>query len=476
MGLKCILMIMVLCSFHRLCNCNELELLHTLQANFSRIARPVLEASKPVYVTFGFELIQIVELMEEDQSIILKQWLRMSWVNELTRWSPENHHNITSVQVMAEDVWTPDLFAIEDVGEEMSEGNDNYKTKITIYHNGLHFWLVPVVVKTSCQVHVDDFPFDRQYCHLKYLSWTMDESKLVLKKDPRPIVTPDNYVVSSLLVLHDIKGEEHSQSYKCCPNNYSLIKYTLVIDRKPGYYIVHIVVPCVLQMAIILLSFGLPPGCGERVSLIITVLLVLAVYLEVLQNTLPKVSDSAPALSLFYLVSMAESVVAFIFTCIVITIHFQCSENRKVQPMPRWTRDIFLGVVARCVFVSTPLNKKQKIHPLNVDDVVEVKEKGSVCDEHGNIAEFPTPGTTTASKSVGILPDATPEHIPSPKCQCESAISGIQEQYEVEEEWGCLVIVLDRFFFVLVLFIFIFSSLVILLPLSYGTNYRKELE
>ena len=58
-----------------------------------------MDAGKPVVVTFGFELIQIVEVFEEHQSIEMKLWLRMEWINEFLRWNPENFQNVTWVQV-----------------------------------------------------------------------------------------------------------------------------------------------------------------------------------------------------------------------------------------------------------------------------------------------------------------------------------------------------------------------------------------
>ena len=53
------------------------------------------------------------------------------------------------------------------------------------------------------------------------------------------------------------------------------------LRRKPLYYVNSIIAPCIIQMVIILFTFFLPPESGERIGVVITVLLVFAVYLEV---------------------------------------------------------------------------------------------------------------------------------------------------------------------------------------------------
>merc|ERR1712072_944442 len=112
--------------------------------------------------------------------------------------------------------------------------------------------------------------------------------------------------------------ERRSIKYACCPNNFVDIKYTINLQRKPLYYVYSVITPCIIQMVIILFTFFLPPDSGERIGVVITVLLVFAVYLEVLSGFLPKTSTATPALSTFYLTAMAESAASLIATCIVL--------------------------------------------------------------------------------------------------------------------------------------------------------------
>ena len=89
---------------------DENKLLLHLLRDYSPFARPVLNSSTPVKVTFGFELVHIVSVVESEQTINQKVWLRMSWRNEFLTWSPHLWGGVTETRVNMDHVWTPDIF------------------------------------------------------------------------------------------------------------------------------------------------------------------------------------------------------------------------------------------------------------------------------------------------------------------------------------------------------------------------------
>ncbi len=64
--------------------------------------------------------------------------------------------------------------------------------------------------------------------------------------------------------------------------------------RKPLYYLFNLVLPCVFITATTILVFYLPPDSGEKVSLGVTVLLALTVFLLMVAETMPPQSESVP--------------------------------------------------------------------------------------------------------------------------------------------------------------------------------------
>ena len=61
--------------------------------------------------------------------------------------------------------------------------------------------------------------------------------------------------------------------------------------RRPLYYIFNLILPCTFVSMVALLSFFLPPESGEKISLGITVLLSLTVFLLLVAETMPPTSD-----------------------------------------------------------------------------------------------------------------------------------------------------------------------------------------
>ncbi len=66
--------------------------------------------------------------------------------------------------------------------------------------------------------------------------------------------------------------------------------------RKPLYYVMNIMLPCLMLSLLDLLVFCLPPESGEKVSLGITVLLSFSVFLLVIADNVPQTSETAPLL------------------------------------------------------------------------------------------------------------------------------------------------------------------------------------
>ena len=61
-------------------------------------------------------------------------------------------------------------------------------------------WLAPVILKSTCKLRVRYFPFDEQFCKLKFVSWTYSKSALVLEPEDTEILQnyTGNFIYLSL--------------------------------------------------------------------------------------------------------------------------------------------------------------------------------------------------------------------------------------------------------------------------------------
>ena len=82
------------------------------------------------------------------------------------------------------------------------------------------------------------------------------------------------------------------------PIMYSYVEYSVFLRRIPTYFVFNLIMPCTLISATTFLSFFLPPESGEKVSLGITVLLSLTVFLLLVAELLPP-SGAVPIIGKF---------------------------------------------------------------------------------------------------------------------------------------------------------------------------------
>lgn len=117
-----------------------------------------------------------------------------------------------------------------------------------------------------------------------------------------------------------------SQQHGDARHEHSLTEYTLKIKRRPLYYTMLMIMPCVACTLLVLASFAIPPEISERIGFCSTVMLSISVYLLIMADMLPEKSDTLPILGIYYIITMLEIALAIIGTIIVLRIYHSASE------------------------------------------------------------------------------------------------------------------------------------------------------
>lgn len=104
----------------------------------------------------------------------------------------------------------------------------------------------------------------------------------------------DFYVRNNEWTVMSFPARRNVAYYKCCPEPFPDVTFYLKIRRKPLFYILSVLFPCMLTSSVAILAFLLPPESGEKVSLNVTILLSLAVFLLMVSDQLPASSDHFP--------------------------------------------------------------------------------------------------------------------------------------------------------------------------------------
>lgn len=103
-----------------------------------------------------------------------------------------------------------------------------------------------------------------------------------------------NYIDSSEWVLNGFIQHREERYFSCCDEPYIFINYYILIERRPLFYLFNMVMPCMLITMVALLGFYMPSDSGEKVSMGITTLLSMTVFLMIVSDILPPTSDVVP--------------------------------------------------------------------------------------------------------------------------------------------------------------------------------------
>ena len=141
--------------------------------------------------------------------------------------------------------------------------------------------------------------------------------------------------------------------FRCCPEPYISLVYQLVLKRKPGFHLFHIILPSLALTFLSLLSFISPHLTGERISLSIESFLSLSFLLVLVSEEMPVNSDVTPMISKFLL-----SCMVFI-SAVVLSNLISANLSGKTE-VPKYIRYIFLQIIAPLVGMADLTEKYVK--------------------------------------------------------------------------------------------------------------------
>ncbi|CAF4370782.1 unnamed protein product, partial [Adineta steineri] len=115
----------------------------------------------------------------------------------------------------------------------------------------------------------------------------------------------DAYVKNGEWDLQNFVIAREAVVYECCPTVYPFVLFTIQIRRRTLYYVVNVVVPCVLISFMTVLGFLLPPDSGEKLTL----------------RIIPASSTALPTIVTYFTTVMCMCSLSVVATVIVLAIH-----------------------------------------------------------------------------------------------------------------------------------------------------------
>ncbi|XP_030643548.1 neuronal acetylcholine receptor subunit beta-2 [Chanos chanos] len=299
---------------------------------YNKLIRPAVNKSQQVTIGIKVSLAQLISVNEREQIMTTNVWLTQEWNDYRLTWNPDDYEGIKKLRIPSQHIWLPDivLYNNADGVYEVS-----FYCNAVVANTGDIFWLPPAIYKSACAIEVKNFPFDQQNCTLKFRSWTYDHTELdlVLTSD---YASRDDYTPSGEWDIVSLPGRKNED-----PNDitYLDVTYDFVIKRKPLFYTINLIIPCVLITSLAILVFYLPSDCGEKMTLCISVLLALTVFLLLISKIVPPTSLAVPLIGKYLMFTMVLVTFSIVTSVCVLNVHHRSPSTHR---MPEWVKRVFL--------------------------------------------------------------------------------------------------------------------------------------
>ncbi|KAI5087704.1 neuronal acetylcholine receptor subunit alpha-6 precursor, partial [Silurus meridionalis] len=403
---------------------------------------------------------------EVNQIMETNLWLRHIWNDYKLKWSPADFDSIEYIRVPSNKIWRPDIVLYNNaVGDFLVED----KTKALLKYDGTITWVPPAIFKSSCPMDITYFPFDYQNCSMKFGSWTYDKAKIDLVLIGSKVNVKDFWESGEWEII-DAPGYKHDIKYNCCEEIYTDITYSFYIRRLPLFYTINLIIPCLLISFLTVLVFYLPSDCGEKVTLCISVLLSLTVFLLVITETIPSTSLVIPLIGEYLLFTMIFVTLSIVITVFVLNVHYR---TPTTHAMPSWVRAVFLRALPRIMFMRRPTDqsessrnaglpegspgegegKKSNCLEFGEGKAAEGEVKKAPCPRHP-VKEPPEGDCGKPSRQLSGVNTMVAFSVVSPEIkQAIESVKYIAENMrsrnkakEVEDDWKYVAMVIDRIF------------------------------
>nr|AFN88979.1 nicotinic acetylcholine receptor alpha 6 subunit isoform I [Bactrocera dorsalis] len=352
---------------------HEKRLLNHLLSTYNTLERPVSNESEPLEVKFGLTLQQIIDVDEKNQILTTNAWLNLEWNDYNLRWNESEYGGVKDLRITPNKLWKPDVLMYNSADEGF---DGTYHTNVVVKHGGSCLYVPPGIFKSTCKMDITWFPFDDQHCEMKFGSWTYDGNQLDLVLSSEDGGDLSDFITNGEWYLLAMPGKKNTIVYACCPEPYVDVTFTIQIRRRTLYYFFNLIVPCVLISSMALLGFTLPPDSGEKLTLGVTILLSLTVFLNLVAESMPTTSDAVPLIGTYFNCIMFMVASSVVLTVVVLNYHHRTAD---IHEMPPWIKSVFLQWLPWILRMGRPGRKitRKTILLSNRMKELELKERSS---------------------------------------------------------------------------------------------------
>ncbi|KAF7205886.1 acetylcholine receptor subunit epsilon [Nothobranchius furzeri] len=336
--------------------CNEeSELIRDLFRGYNKNIRPVAHPDEKVQVQIKLTLTNLISLNEKEETLTTNVWIEIQWSDHRLTWNSSKYYGIKVIRVPYNTVWLPDIVLENNIDGKFDVA---YYANVLISSDGWMYWLPPAIYRSTCAIEITYFPFDYQNCTLVFRSQTYSANELDLilgVEDEVPIewvhIDPAAFTENGeWAIVHRPARKMINKRYTPDDLEYQEIVFNLVIQRKPLFYIINVILPCSLISSLVVLAYFLPAQAGgQKLTVSISVLLAQTVFLFLIAQKVPETSLSVPLIGKYLIFVMC--VTTLIATNQIVVLNFSL-RSPSTHIMSHSIKHLFLELVPRFLGMS----------------------------------------------------------------------------------------------------------------------------
>ncbi|XP_074507205.1 acetylcholine receptor subunit gamma [Sebastes fasciatus] len=363
----------------------EGELIKDLMKGYNKNVRPMENSGDITQVDIKMTLTNLISLNEKEEALTTSVWIEMQWCDYRLRWDqpPRSalYGNITSqLRVPSKSIWLPEVIL---------ENNVDGQFEVALYCNalvssdGCVYWLPPAIYRSACAITVNYFPFDWQNCTMVFRSQTYcaNEIKLVLKEEDNHTlewvdIDPEAFTENGeWAIKHRPAKKLINTQYTKDELGYQEVVFFLVIQRKPLFYVINIIIPCVLFSSLGLLVYFLPAKAGgQKCTMSVATLLGQIVFLFLIAKKVPETSRAVPLIGKYLMFVMSVTTMVVMNCVIVLNVSLRTPNTHRMTDK---VRKILLNKLPRL------LRMQMRTWTPNGDDNTSETGNGESPDRNG---------------------------------------------------------------------------------------------
>ncbi|XP_036012125.1 acetylcholine receptor subunit epsilon isoform X3 [Mus musculus] len=367
----------------------ELSLYHHLFDNYDPECRPVRRPEDTVTITLKVTLTNLISLNEKEETLTTSVWIGIDWHDYRLNYSKDDFAGVGILRVPSEHVWLPEIV--------LENNSQTYNAEEVEF-----IFAVDDDGNTINKIDIDTAAFTENG------EWAIDYCPGMIRR----------YEGGST----EGPGETD-------------VIYTLIIRRKPLFYVINIIVPCVLISGLVLLAYFLPAQAGgQKCTVSINVLLAQTVFLFLIAQKIPETSLSVPLLGRYLIFVMVVATLIVMNCVIVLNVSLRTPTTHATSPR---LRQILLELLPRLLGSSPPPEDPRTASParrassvgilLRAEELILKKPRSELVFE----GQRHRHGTWTAAALCQNLGAAAPEI----RC-CVDAVNFVAESTRDQEATG----------------------------------------